>query len=108
MRPPRCRFPSRHARESASKAFGHPKLIERLFLARSICGPSSWHALRWGYAWLRACQRRQLVLFWLELPMEFDKDTAVRRAQLALDDYIKQYKAENHLGAVTVSAMRAA
>ena len=38
----------------------------------------------------------------------FDKDTAVSRAQLALDDYIKQYKAENHLGAVTVSAMRAA
>jgi len=37
----------------------------------------------------------------------FDKETAVRRAQLALDDYIKQYKAENHLGAVTVSAMRA-
>ena len=31
----------------------------------------------------------------------------VSRAQLALDDYIKQYKAENHLGAVTVSAMRA-
>jgi hypothetical protein len=30
------------------------------------------------------------------------------RAQLALDDYIKQYKAENHLGAVTVSAMHAA
>jgi len=29
------------------------------------------------------------------------------RAQLALDDYIKQYKAENHLGAVTVQAMRA-
>jgi hypothetical protein len=25
----------------------------------------------------------------------FDKDTAVSRAQLALDDYIKQYKAEN-------------
>ena len=38
----------------------------------------------------------------------FDKDTAVSRAQLALDDYIKQYKVENHLGAVTVSAMRAA
>ena len=38
----------------------------------------------------------------------FNKDTAVSRAQLALDDYIKQYKAENHLGAVTVSAMRAA
>ena len=37
----------------------------------------------------------------------FDKDTAVGRAQRALDDYIKQYKAENHLGAVTVSAMRA-
>jgi hypothetical protein len=29
----------------------------------------------------------------------FDKETAVSRAQLALDDYIKQYKAENHLGA---------
>ena len=37
----------------------------------------------------------------------FDKETAVSRAQLALDDYIKQYKAEHHLGAVTVSAMRA-
>jgi soluble lytic murein transglycosylase-like protein len=37
----------------------------------------------------------------------FDKETAVRRAQLALDDYIKQYKAENHLGAVTVKAMPA-
>ena len=37
----------------------------------------------------------------------FDKDTAVSRAQLALDDYIQQYKAENHLGAVSVSAMRA-
>src|SRR5262245_42712841 len=37
----------------------------------------------------------------------FDKETAVSRAQLALDDYIKQYKAENHLGAVAISAMRA-
>jgi hypothetical protein len=37
----------------------------------------------------------------------FDKETAVSRAQLSLDDYIKQYKAENHLGAVTVKAMRA-
>ena len=37
----------------------------------------------------------------------FDKDTAVSRAHLALDDYITQYKAENHLGAVTVKAMRA-
>jgi hypothetical protein len=37
----------------------------------------------------------------------FDKDTAVSRAQLSLDDYIKQYKAENHLSAVTVSAMQA-
>jgi hypothetical protein len=34
----------------------------------------------------------------------FDKDTAVGRAQRALDDYIKQYKDENHLGSVTVSA----
>ena len=37
----------------------------------------------------------------------FDKETAVSRAQLALDDYIKQYKAENHLGAVTVTSMHA-
>jgi len=37
----------------------------------------------------------------------FDKETAVSRAQLALDDYIKQYEAENHLSAVTVKAMRA-
>jgi hypothetical protein len=34
----------------------------------------------------------------------FDKKTAASRAQLALEDYIKQYKAENHLGAVTVKA----
>jgi hypothetical protein len=27
----------------------------------------------------------------------FDKDTAVSRAQRSLEDYIKQYKAENHL-----------
>ena len=37
----------------------------------------------------------------------FDKETAVSRAQRSLEDYIQQYKAENHLGAVTVSAMRA-
>jgi hypothetical protein len=36
----------------------------------------------------------------------FDKETAVRRAQRSLEDYIQQYKAENHLGAVTVNAMR--
>jgi hypothetical protein len=36
----------------------------------------------------------------------FDKETAVGRAQEALDDYIKQYKAANHLGAINVSAMR--
>ena len=37
----------------------------------------------------------------------FDKETAVSRAQLALADYVKQYKAEKKLPAVTVSAMRA-
>jgi hypothetical protein len=37
----------------------------------------------------------------------FDKETAVSRAQLALTDYVKEYKAEKKLGAVTVSAMRA-
>jgi hypothetical protein len=37
----------------------------------------------------------------------FDKETAVSRAQLALADYVKQYKAEKRHRAVTVSAMRA-
>jgi hypothetical protein len=37
----------------------------------------------------------------------FDKETAVSRAQLALAEYIKEYKAAKRLGAVTVSAMRA-
>src|SRR5262245_61881159 len=37
----------------------------------------------------------------------FNKETAVSRAQLALDDYVRQYKEENHLDAVTVKAMRA-
>src|SRR5215469_3513575 len=36
----------------------------------------------------------------------FDKETAVGRAQLALADYVKEYKAAKHLSAVTVSAMR--
>jgi hypothetical protein len=38
----------------------------------------------------------------------FDKETAVSRAQVALEDYIEKYKAENHLDAVTVSGMRVA
>jgi hypothetical protein len=37
----------------------------------------------------------------------FDKETAVSRAQRSLEDYIQQYKAENHLHEVTISAMRA-
>ena len=37
----------------------------------------------------------------------FDKETAVSRAQLALADYVNQYKAEKKLRAATVSAMRA-
>ena len=37
----------------------------------------------------------------------FDKETAVSRAQLALADYVKEYKATKHLSAVNVSAMRA-
>ena len=36
----------------------------------------------------------------------FDKETAVSRAQLALADYIKQYKAQKRLGSVTVTAQR--
>jgi hypothetical protein len=35
-----------------------------------------------------------------------DKETAVSRAQLALDDYVKQYKAAKQLSAVNVSALR--
>ena len=75
-----------------------PKLIESFILASwggSICGPSSWHALRRGYAWLKACQRRAACVVLAGTADGFDKDTAVSRAQLALDDYIKQYKAEN-------------
>ncbi len=37
----------------------------------------------------------------------FDKETAVSRAQLALSDYIKEYKRAKKLGSVTVSPMRA-
>jgi len=37
----------------------------------------------------------------------FDKETAVSRAQLALADYVKEYKVAKHLSAVNVSAMRA-
>jgi hypothetical protein len=36
----------------------------------------------------------------------FDKETAVSRAQLALDDFVKQYKAQKHLDEVTVTPMR--
>jgi hypothetical protein len=37
----------------------------------------------------------------------FDKVTAVTRAQAAVADAIKQYRAQKRLGPVTVSAMRA-
>jgi len=37
----------------------------------------------------------------------FDKETAVSRAQLALAEYIKEYKAHKHLASVSVSPMRA-
>ena len=37
----------------------------------------------------------------------FDKETAVSRAQRSVEDNIQQYKTEHHLGAVSVSAMRA-
>ncbi len=36
----------------------------------------------------------------------FDKETAVSRSQLALDDYVKEYKAGKHLTVVNVSALR--
>ena len=104
-------FPSRHPRESASKAFGHPQTDRTPFFAvtfrRAICGPLGWHWWRRGYAWLKARQRPAACVVLARTADGFDKETAVSRAQLALDDYIKQYKAENHLSAVTVSAMRA-
>jgi hypothetical protein len=37
----------------------------------------------------------------------FDKETAVSRAQLALNDFVEQYKAQKHLAEVTVTPMRA-
>ena len=39
--------------------------------------------------------------------MDFDKETAVTRAQAAVADAISQYKASKRLGSVTVTAMRA-
>jgi hypothetical protein len=38
----------------------------------------------------------------------FDKETAVSRAQLALDAYVKEYRAAKKIGAVTLSPMRTA
>jgi len=52
--------------------------------------------LRRGYAWHRLRQHRVVLAGTAD---GFDKETAISRAQLALDDYIKQYKTENHLGA---------
>jgi hypothetical protein len=37
----------------------------------------------------------------------FDKETAISRAQLALADAVKGFKAEKKLGAITVSGMKA-
>jgi hypothetical protein len=108
MRPPRCRFPSRHARESASKAFGHPKLIERLFFGKVNLRIIELACVAVGLCMAQSVPASAACVVLAGTADGFDKDTAVSRAQLALDDYIKQYKAENHLGAVTVSAMRAA
>ena len=108
MRPPRCRFPSRHARESASKAFGHPKLIERLFFGKVNLRTIELACVAVGLCIAQSVPASAACVVLAGTADGFDKDTAVSRAQLALDDYIKQYKAENHLGAVTVSAMRAA
>jgi hypothetical protein len=60
-----------------------------------------------GLCMLNARRRRQLVSFWPDTADGFDKETAVSRAQRSLEDYIQQYKAENHLDQVTISAMRA-
>jgi hypothetical protein len=102
-------FP-RHARESASKAFGHPKLIGRLFF-----GIRSGVHLRTiklalvaaGLCMAQSAPASAACVVLAGTADGFDKETAVSRAQRALGDYIEQYKTENHLDAVTISAMRA-
>jgi len=80
-------------RESASKAFGHPQTDRTPFFGVSfrghICGPWGWHWLRRGYAWLKAAPALAACVVLAGTADGVDKETAVSRAQLALDDYIK-------------------
>src|SRR5215831_18518636 len=105
----RCRFPSRHPRESALRRSVIPKLIGRLFLmsrSRGRIADLRLALLAAGLCMAQGAPASAACVVLAGTADGFDKETAVSRAQLALDDYIQQYKAENHLGAVTVKAMR--
>src|SRR5262245_31221799 len=71
-----------------------------------ICGPLVWHLIGAGCI-AQATAAPSACVGLTGTADAFNKETAVSRAQRALDDYINQYKAENNLGAVTIRAMRA-
>ena len=88
-----------------------PKLIERLFLAPIGEGQFANHRgsnVAAGLYMAQSAPASAACVVLAGTADGFDKETAVSRAQRALDDYIKQYKAENNLVTVTVTAMRAA
>src|SRR6188474_303654 len=87
-----------------------PKLIERLFFRYVQEGDLRIIRLAFVAAGLCMAQGTPASAACVVLAGTadgFDKETAVSRAQRSVEDYIHQYKAENHLGAVTVNAMRA-
>jgi len=91
-------------------AFG-PKLIERLFFGVTF-RRANLRTIKLALVAASLCMAESMPASAACVVLAgtadgFDKETAVSRAQLSLDDYIKQYKTENHLGAVTVKAMRA-
>ena len=101
-------FPSRHPRESASKAFGHPQTDRTPFFAVTF-REGDLRTIRLALVAAGLCMAQgtpasAACVVLAGTADGFDKETAVSRAQRSLEDYIQQYKAENHLGAVTVSA----
>lgn len=101
----------RHARESASWAFGHFQTDRTPFFDvafRSVNLQSiNLTLLTIGLCMAQGAPAQAACVVLAGTADGFDKATAVSRAQRSLEDYIQQYKAENHLGAVTVKAMRA-
>ena len=94
----RCRFPSRHPRESASKAFGHPQTDRTPFFAVTF-REGDLRTIRLALVAVGLCMAQgtpasAACVVLAGTADGFDKETAVSSAQLALDDYIKQYKAE--------------